>query len=127
MEQTIGRTIGAQVRALRAARGLTQDELAQAASVPQGNISRLERGDVHDVLVSTLLDLAKALHVDAMTLLQPATASKTKQTAKRPRASKDAIVPLDEVLSLEAGYRALAAENRQMAEEALAAATEVLS
>ena len=71
MPQTIGQRIGAQVRALRAARGLTQDELADAASVPQGNISRLERGDVRDVLVSTLLDLAKALHVDAMALLQP--------------------------------------------------------
>ena len=85
MEQTTGQTIGAQVRALRAARGLTQDELAQAASVPQGNISRLERGDVRDVLVSTLLDLAKALHVDAMTLLQPLAAAKPKPTGKRQR------------------------------------------
>ena len=87
MEQTIGQTIGAKVRALRTARGLTQDELAEAASVPQGNISRLERGDVRDVLVSTLLDLAKALHVDAMTLLQPVVASKPKPitTRQRPR------------------------------------------
>lgn len=85
MEQTIGQIIGAQVRALRAARGLTQDELAQAASVPQGNISRLERGDVRDVLVSTLLDLAKALHVDAMTLLQPLATSKPKSTRRGSR------------------------------------------
>ena len=89
MEQTIGQTIGAQVRAWRATRGLTQDELAQAASVPQGNISRLERGDVRDVLVSTLLDLAKALEVDAMTLLQPLAASKPKPT-KRQRTRKAA-------------------------------------
>jgi transcriptional regulator with XRE-family HTH domain len=85
MEQTIGRTIGAQVRAWRAARGLTQDELAQAAAVPQGNISRLERGDVRDVLVSTLLDLAQALHVDAMTLLQPVVDS----AKAAPRARRD--------------------------------------
>ena len=85
MEQTIGQTIGAQVRALRAARGLTQDELAEAASVPQGNISRLERGDVRDVLVSTLLELAKALQVDAMTLLQPRVA----QAKAAPRARRD--------------------------------------
>lgn len=83
MEQTIGQTIGTQIRALRKARGVTQDELAQAASVPQGNISRLERGDVQDVLVSTLLDLARALHVDAMTLLQPVAASTTKKTTLR--------------------------------------------
>ena len=100
MEQSIGQTIGAQVRALRATRGLTQDELAAAASVPQGNISRLERGDVQDVLVSTLLDLAKALQVDAMTLLQsqgtaPANRRQrrpTPQPMKRPRPRKAAPV-----------------------------------
>ena len=101
MGQSIGQTIGAQVRALRATRGLTQDELAAAASVPQGNISRLERGDVQDVLVSTLLDLAKALQVDAMTLLQPqgtASASRRQRKptpqppAKRPRTRKAAPV-----------------------------------
>ena len=113
MEETIGQTIGAKVRALRTARGLTQDELAQAASVPQGNISRLERGDVQDVLVSTLLDLAKALDVDVMTLLQPqvdhakaatrprrehgrtaatTAASTPKPPAKRPRTRKAAPV-----------------------------------
>src|SRR5262245_51433641 len=88
MEQTIGQRIGAQVRALRTARGLTQDELAQAASVPQGNISRLERGDVRDVLVSTLLDLAKALHVEAMTLLQPVATTRPQPTGKRSRPRK---------------------------------------
>jgi len=93
MEQAIGRTIGTQIRALRKARGVTQDELAQAASVPQGNISRLERGDVHDVLVSTLLDLAKALHVDAMTLLQPVAASATKTAAKRQPPGKTTAAP----------------------------------
>jgi transcriptional regulator with XRE-family HTH domain len=90
MEQAIGQTIGAQVRALRTTLGLTQDELAEAASVPQGNISRLERGDVRDVFVSTLLDLAKALKVDAMTLLQPVAASKPKRTTQRQRPRKAA-------------------------------------
>jgi DNA-binding Xre family transcriptional regulator len=84
MAQTIGRTIGAQVRALRAARGLTQDELAQAASVPQGNISRLERGEIHDVFVSTLLDLANALHVDAMALLQPQETTPSRLRTRKP-------------------------------------------
>ena len=40
-----------------------------AAQVPQGNISRLERGDVEDVHVSTLLRLARALGITVYDLL----------------------------------------------------------
>jgi transcriptional regulator with XRE-family HTH domain len=57
----IGVHIGKRVLELRKAASMTQDELADAAQVPQGNISRLERGDVEDVHVSTLLRLARAL------------------------------------------------------------------
>ena len=73
MPETIGQTIGARVKALRRTRGLTQDELADAADVPQGNISRMERGDFQDVFVSTVLNLARALTVDVTVLLQPLT------------------------------------------------------
>ena len=57
----IGVHIGKRVLELRKAAKMTQDELADAAQVPQGNISRLERGDVEDIHVSTLLRLARAL------------------------------------------------------------------
>ena len=49
---------------------MTQDQLADAAQVPQGNISRLERGDVEDVHVSTLLRLARALGATVNDLLR---------------------------------------------------------
>ena len=57
----IGVHIGKRVIELRKAAKMTQYELADAAQVPQGNISRLERGDVEDIHVSTLLRLARAL------------------------------------------------------------------
>ena len=60
--------------------------------MPQGNISRLERGDIQDVMVSTLLDLAHALGVDAMTLLQPLTTTQTQVSSKSPRRRQPAPV-----------------------------------
>jgi transcriptional regulator with XRE-family HTH domain len=48
---------------------MTQDELADAAQVPQGNISRWERGDVEDIHVSTLLRLARTLRATVDDLL----------------------------------------------------------
>ena len=57
----VGVYIGKRVLALRKTTSMTQDQLADTAQVPQGNISRLERGDVEDVHVSTLLRLARAL------------------------------------------------------------------
>ena len=66
----IGVHIGKRVLALRKAAKMTQDELADAAQVPQGNISRLERGDVEDIHVSTLLRLARALGATINDLLK---------------------------------------------------------
>jgi transcriptional regulator with XRE-family HTH domain len=66
----IGVHIGKRVLELRKASKMTQDELADAAQVPQGNISRLERGDVEDVHVSTLLRLAGALRTTVDDLLK---------------------------------------------------------
>jgi transcriptional regulator with XRE-family HTH domain len=66
----IGVHIGKRVHALRKAASMTQDQLADTAQVPQGNISRLERGDVEDVHVSTLLRLARALGATVDDLLR---------------------------------------------------------
>ena len=66
----IGVHIGKRVHELRKATKMTQDQLADAAQVPQGNISRLERGDVEDVHVSTLLRLARALGATVNDLLR---------------------------------------------------------
>ena len=49
------------LRKERIAAGLTQAELSKLAKVPQGNISRMERGDILAPTYETLDRLAKAL------------------------------------------------------------------
>ena len=66
----IGVHIGRRVHELRKAAKITQDQLADSAQVPQGNISRLERGDVEDIHVSTLLRLASSLRTTVEDLLR---------------------------------------------------------
>jgi len=66
----IGVHIGKRVHELRKAAKMTQDQLADAAQIPQGNISRLERGDVEDIHVSTLLRLASSLRTTIDDLLR---------------------------------------------------------
>jgi transcriptional regulator with XRE-family HTH domain len=69
MEETLGALIGKRVQELRKHRGLTQAELAEKSGVPQGNISRLERGILEHIEVVTLVDLAAGLRVKPATLL----------------------------------------------------------
>ena len=78
----IGVHIGKRVYELRKAAKMTQDELADAAQVPQGNISRLERGDVEDVHVSTLLRLARALGATVNDLLRDFQEEHEKENSK---------------------------------------------
>ena len=61
--------IGERVRELRAARGLSQDQLAEAAGVQQSAISRLEREQVGDPGVMMLAGIADALKVTVDDLL----------------------------------------------------------
>ena len=52
--------LGAQVRAMRRARGLSQKQLSDLAGVPQAHISRIEGGGV-DLRLSSLTAIAHAL------------------------------------------------------------------
>jgi len=61
--------VGATVRQLRAAQGLTLAELASSAAISQGMLSRLERGDVTPSL-ETLAQLAGALGTSCSALLR---------------------------------------------------------
>lgn len=54
----------AELRAARARRGYTQQELADRAGLSRVTIARLETSQ-RDVLMSQLLDLCRALDVDA--------------------------------------------------------------
>jgi len=75
MAEEVGIYIGKRVRALRKQRGLTQAEVAVGAGMPQGAMSRLERGDYDDIGVKALLGLARALRVKPQTLLPERTPS----------------------------------------------------
>ncbi len=67
--QTIGNHIGERVRQRRKVLGMTQEQLDEASGVPQGSISRIEKGVARDINASTLVGFTKALHVSADYLL----------------------------------------------------------
>jgi transcriptional regulator with XRE-family HTH domain len=60
---------GAQLRALREARGWDKATLAQRAGVSASVLTRLERGSQADLRVSILVALARALEVEPAVLL----------------------------------------------------------
>jgi transcriptional regulator with XRE-family HTH domain len=49
---------------------MTQEQLAAATGLKQFHISRIESGDIKDVMGDTLLRLSRALHVTSDFLLQ---------------------------------------------------------
>jgi transcriptional regulator with XRE-family HTH domain len=61
--------IAANVRRLRAEKGLSQDQVADAAGLQTASYSRVERGESDDVLLSTLQKIATGLDVGVLELL----------------------------------------------------------
>lgn len=61
-ERPFGMFVGKRIRELRAAKGLTQQELARRADLEQSHISRLERGE-YSPSAMTVAKLAKAMGV----------------------------------------------------------------
>jgi transcriptional regulator with XRE-family HTH domain len=61
--------LGKNLRAVRLDLGLSQEEIAERSGVPQGEVSRIERGE-RDPRVSTVLQLAKAIGVTPGRLLE---------------------------------------------------------
>ena len=68
-EETLGKLIGERVQRRRKMLGMTQDQLEAASGVPQGSISRIERGVAETIQAATLLRFAQALGVSADYLL----------------------------------------------------------
>ena len=62
--------VGRNVRAVRQARGMTQEQLAEESGFSQQYISDLERGRRNPTIVS-LYELAQALKSTPIDLLQP--------------------------------------------------------
>lgn len=67
------RLVGSNVRAFRARRGWTQEQLAERSGFSQQYISGLEQGRRNPTVVS-LYELAQALGVTPIDLLRPASA-----------------------------------------------------
>ncbi len=67
-QQDASFTIGPRLRAARLAQGLTLQQVADAANVTKGYLSRLERDDISPT-VGTLVNLCKTLGVDPGALL----------------------------------------------------------
>jgi transcriptional regulator with XRE-family HTH domain len=68
-KKLLGKYIGALVRQRRKALQLTQEALEAASGIPQGTISRIEREEVEDIHVSTLVGLAEALDMSPNEML----------------------------------------------------------
>ncbi len=63
-------TLGDELRALRRAAGLTQEQLEEASGVNQGTISALENNRQQRTSVENLNALARTLNADPLRLLQ---------------------------------------------------------
>jgi transcriptional regulator with XRE-family HTH domain len=64
------RSVGQRVRALREAKGLTQDELATRAGLHRVHVTQIEGGRYESPRLDTLRRLAKALGVSLAELLE---------------------------------------------------------
>ena len=61
--------LGERVRRARMKLGWNQKHLAEATGIPQGNISRIERGKIEDIHLSRFVVLMRTLGVGADYLL----------------------------------------------------------
>jgi transcriptional regulator with XRE-family HTH domain len=61
--------LGDRIWQARERRGMNQEQLAAAAGIRQGHISRLESGDLKDIRGETLVKIARALGVTTDYLL----------------------------------------------------------
>jgi transcriptional regulator with XRE-family HTH domain len=66
--KALATAFGQRLRELREQEGLTQDRLAKRSGLHASAIARLERGQ-HEPLLSTILSLARGLHVSPGELL----------------------------------------------------------
>ncbi len=69
MTDTLSQTLGRRIRVLRAARGWSQEGLAEIAGVHRNYIGQVERGAVK-VSVAQLVKIARALEVAVGVLVE---------------------------------------------------------
>jgi len=64
-----GKTIGENIKKIRAKLGLTQDDLAKKADIKYTTLTKIESGVVNKPSVQTMAKIAKALGVSIENLL----------------------------------------------------------
>lgn len=69
MSGSLGKTVASNLRRLRLERGMTQEELAHRAGINRNYVGMIERRE-NSPTVDMIEDLAKALQVDPISLLQ---------------------------------------------------------
>jgi len=67
---TSGKTIGENIKKMRANLGLTQDDLARKANIKYTTLTKIESGVVNKPSVQTMAKIAKALEVNVEDLLK---------------------------------------------------------
>ncbi len=67
---TSGKTIGGNIKKMRAKLGLTQDDLSKKADVKYTTLTKVESGVVNKPSVQTMAKIAKALDVNIEDLLK---------------------------------------------------------
>ena len=80
--------LGAQLRAQRRARGLTQEELAFRAGMDRTYLSDIERGRRNPTLL-TMQDITVPLNLRVVDLLEGSDAIEPPTAPSRPRAARD--------------------------------------
>ncbi|WNG33319.1 helix-turn-helix transcriptional regulator [Archangium violaceum] len=83
--QDVIQSVAANVRATRLKRGMTQEQLAEAADITPAYLQRVEYGRVN-ISVVTLVALAEALEVRLDTLVEPASLERGRPGRPRRRA-----------------------------------------
>jgi transcriptional regulator with XRE-family HTH domain len=67
---TSGKTIGENIKKIRAKLGLTQDDLSKKADIKYTTLTKVESGVVNKPSVQTMAKIAKALGVNIEDLLK---------------------------------------------------------
>ena len=75
--------LGERVRRARMRLGWNQKRLAEVAGIPQGNISRIERGKIEDIHLSRFVILMRTLGVSANYLLGLKEGGEQEETATK--------------------------------------------
>lgn len=65
-----GKTIGSKIKAWRAKKDMTQDELAKKADIPYPTLAKIESGAVQNPSIETVVKIAAGLEISLDDLIK---------------------------------------------------------